>query len=86
MRVKVNGQVNPRCELHQGDRKIVLEISEHDASRLLALVQAEINQAEPAWLAYWQRLAGTIAQSIERSALDFLGETGPDTDPNKETP
>ncbi|MCG3209368.1 MAG: hypothetical protein FOGNACKC_02992 [Anaerolineae bacterium] len=55
-------------------RKIVLEISEHDASRLLALVRQEIERAENAWQSYWQRMASNIEESVEHSATDPLKE------------
>lgn len=55
-------------------RKIVLEISEHDASRLLALVRQEIERAENAWQSYWQRMAINIEESVEHSATDQFKE------------
>lgn len=63
-------QLNSDNEMRQGDRKIVLEISEHDASRLLALIQQETRRAEKAWRSYWQRMAKQIEHSVEQAGLE----------------
>lgn len=54
------------------DRKIILKLNEHDASRLLGLIREEINQSDQIWRSYWERLAQNIEQSIERSTADFV--------------
>lgn len=63
--IRMNGE---RRSIGDG-RKVILEISEHDASRLLALVRQEIDRAENAWQSYWQQVANNIEQSVEHSAM-----------------
>ena len=48
------------------DRKVILELSEHDAFRLLALIDKELRQADKTWQPYWERQAQNIRQSMER--------------------
>jgi hypothetical protein len=47
---------------------MILEISEHDALRLLVLARREIGQAYGPWRPYWEHLAASIQQSIEHGA------------------
>jgi len=55
--------------------KMVLELSEHDALRLLVLARREIDRASPPWRPYWEYLAQNLLQSIEQAEL------GPDIEP-----
>ncbi len=48
-------------------RKMILELSEHDALRLLTLTKKEIDQAYNPWRPYWEHLAQNIQQTIERA-------------------
>jgi hypothetical protein len=59
-------------------RKIVLEMSEHDVSRLLVLIYEEVSQGEKAWEGYWLRMARKIEQSVERSGLTNTSNNKPD--------
>ena len=54
--------------MNKNDRKIVLELTEHDASRLLALINREMKQSDKIWQPYWEHLALNVKQSIERVA------------------
>ena len=47
------------------ERKIVIKLSEHDASLLLALVKQEIIQEDKIWRPYWKHLEQNMEQSIE---------------------
>jgi hypothetical protein len=49
------------------DKKITIELNEHDASQLLALIRREIRQVEKVWQPYWQRQAQKIERSIEHA-------------------
>lgn len=51
-----------------GKRRIVLSLSEHDASLLLALVKQEIIQEDKIWRPYWKRLEHNMEQAIERAS------------------
>ncbi len=53
----------------EDDRTVILELSEHDASKLLALIRREINQADTIWRPYWERQASNVQKSIERINL-----------------
>lgn len=48
-------------------KKITIELSEHDASQLLALIRRETRRVEKVWQPYWQRQAQKIERSIEQS-------------------
>ena len=49
-------------------RNIVFNLSEHDASLLLALVKQEIIQEDKIWRPYWKRLEQHMEQAIERAS------------------
>ena len=49
------------------DRKVILELNEHDAMRLLALIETALNEADKVWQGYWERLAQQVKQGIEQS-------------------
>ena len=51
------------------NRKITVEFNEHDASRLLALVQREMSQTDQVWRPYWERQARNIQQGIQRASF-----------------
>ncbi len=59
-------------------RKMILELSEHDALRLLALTKKEIGQAYNPWRPYWEHLAQNIQQTIERADSNSF-QAGQDT-------
>jgi hypothetical protein len=46
-------------------RKIVIELSEHDALRLLNLILKKTHQDHQPWRPYWNYLAQKVEQSIE---------------------
>ena len=49
------------------NKKIVLELNEHDASQLLALIKRETHRVDKVWRPYWERQTKNIQQSIERA-------------------
>lgn len=57
-----------------GGRKIVLELSEHEALRLLDLIKQRMEADEPIWRPYWQRQAHYIQQCLERAAGEIKTE------------
>ena len=50
-------------------RKIILELSEHDALQLLTLVKKEINRSDKIWQPYWEAQAQNIQLFIEKASL-----------------
>ncbi len=50
-------------------RKITLELSEHDALQILALVRRELNRADKIWQPYWELQIRKIQQFIEQASL-----------------
>jgi hypothetical protein len=54
---------------HTKGRKIVLELSEHDALQILTLVKKEINRADKIWQPYWETQARNIQLFIEKASL-----------------
>lgn len=50
-------------------KKIVLELSEHDASQILALVRKEKQRSNKIWRPYWERKAEEILECIERASF-----------------
>ena len=54
------------------DRKVVLKLNEHDASRLLALIRREMSEEDKIWHPYWERLAQNVEQSIEQASANPL--------------
>lgn len=49
------------------DRKVIIELDEHDAWQLLRLVQNKISQEPEIWQPYWKRLSQNIQRGIERA-------------------
>jgi hypothetical protein len=47
------------------ERKIFLELSEHDALQLLNLILKKMYQDHKPWRPYWKYLAQKVEQSIE---------------------
>jgi hypothetical protein len=54
------------------DRKVILQLNEHDASQLLSLIRREINQSEKIWHPYWERLVQNVEQSIEHASFELF--------------
>lgn len=50
------------------DRKIVLELSEHEALQILTLIRKQIGRSDKIWQPYWEDQAQKVQQSIERAA------------------
>jgi hypothetical protein len=50
-------------------RKIILELSEHDALQILALVKKEMKRSDKIWQPYWQTQAQNIQLFIEKASL-----------------
>jgi hypothetical protein len=48
-------------------RVISLELSEHDALQLVALINREVNQTETVWRPYWENMAKKIKLGVEKS-------------------
>ncbi len=64
-------------------RKVIFNLSEHDATQLLALIKKELNQEDRIWEPYWNRLAHTVEQAIEHASR---GDTFRYTSFFKDTP
>jgi hypothetical protein len=52
------------------DRKVILELNEHDAMRLLALIEHELNEGDKVWHNYWERLVRQVKLGIEQAGSD----------------
>ncbi len=63
-----------------GDRKVILELSEHDAMRLLVLIETALNEADKVWQGYWERLAQQVKQGIEQSGFEHKPDLNCSTD------
>lgn len=60
-----------KSKMTTSDRKVILELSEHDAMRLLVLIETELNEGDKVWQGYWNRLAQHVKQRIEQSGAYF---------------
>lgn len=58
--------------MNPANKKITLNLNEHDASKLLALIRREINQEDRIWQPYWERLAQNVETSIERASFGLF--------------
>ena len=56
-------------KMNLNERKVTLELSEHDATLLLILIQNELKDTDETWHAYWKRLAHQVRHSIERTGF-----------------
>lgn len=63
-----------------GDRKVILELNEHDAMRLLVLIESALNEADKVWQGYWERLAQQVKQGLEQSGFEYKPESDCSTD------
>jgi hypothetical protein len=71
-------------------RKITLELSEHDALQLLALVRKELRRSEKIWQPYWESQVRKIQQFIEQASMtqssiwpeDIFSTDESESDPN----
>jgi hypothetical protein len=50
------------------DRKIILELNEHEALQILTLIRKQISRSDKIWQPYWEDQAQKIQQSIEQAA------------------
>jgi hypothetical protein len=50
-------------------KMVCIELSEHDASKLVALIRQEIMRTDKAWRPYWLRVAQDIQQGIEHAGF-----------------
>jgi hypothetical protein len=50
-------------------KMVCIELSEHDASKLVALIRQEITRTDKAWRPYWLRVAQDIQQGIEHAGF-----------------
>jgi len=50
-------------------KKVRVELNEHDASKLVALIKQEIARTDKAWRPYWLRVAHDIQQGIEHAGF-----------------
>jgi hypothetical protein len=64
------------------DRKVILELSEHDAMRLLVLIETELNEGDKVWRSYWNRLVQHFKQKIEESGAVFKPDLSCCNDPD----
>ena len=64
------------------DRKVILELNEHDAMRLLVLIEAALNEADKVWQGYWERLAQQVKQGLEESGFDYKPDLNRSTTPD----
>ncbi len=62
------------AQAENGGRKIVLELSEHEALRLLDLIKQQMDADEPVWRPYWERQAHHIQQCLERASVEVKTE------------
>jgi hypothetical protein len=53
-----------------GHKRIVLELSEHEALRLLDLIKQKIETDDKVWRPYWERQAQNIQHSLERASTE----------------
>ena len=65
-----------------GDRKVILELNEHDAMRLLVLIETALNEADKVWQGYWERLAQQVKQGIEQSGFEYKSDLNCPTTPD----
>jgi hypothetical protein len=65
------------------DRKVILKLSEHDAMRLLVLIETELNEGDKVWQSYWERLAQQVKQGIERFSSECKQDTACSADEEK---
>ena len=61
--------INKLGKMNLNERKVILELSEHDATLLLILIQNELNETDETWHNYWKRLAHQVRHSIERTGF-----------------
>ena len=64
MRTERSGQ-----EKNIEGRMITLELSEHDALQILALVRKELKRSDEIWKPYWEAQVRRIQQFIEQASL-----------------
>jgi hypothetical protein len=64
------------------DRKVILELSEHDTMRLLILIESELNKGDKVWRGYWERLAHQVKNAIEQAGSGPLLDPGSLVDPD----
>jgi hypothetical protein len=64
------------------DRKVILELNEHDAMRLLVLIETALNEADKVWQGYWERLAQQVKQGIEQSGFEYKPDLNCSTTPD----
>jgi len=57
-----------------GDIKVILKLSEHDATRLLTLIENQLNEGDKVWHSYWARLAEQVRRSIEQASRGHKSE------------
>ena len=50
-------------------KKVFVELSEHDALKLVTLIKQEIDRTDKAWRPYWLRVAEDIQQGIEHAGF-----------------
>lgn len=53
--------------MNTDNRKISLELDEHDVLRILGLIIRKLHHIAPPWRPYWQHLAHKIQKSIEQA-------------------
>jgi hypothetical protein len=53
------------------ERKVILELSEHDALRLLTLIEDELRRGDKVWQTYWERLAQHVKEGIEQAGYNI---------------
>jgi len=54
------------------DEKVILELSEHDASQLLGLIRKEMSQTDETLKFYWEQQRQNILQSIDRASFNYF--------------
>jgi hypothetical protein len=50
-------------------KRVIIELSEHDALQILTLVRKELDRTDVIWRPYWERQVQEIRQSIEKAGL-----------------
>ena len=49
------------------DEKVILELSEDDAKRLLMLINEELDRTEKVWIPYWLKIMVSLQASLNEA-------------------
>lgn len=79
-------QINIRdfTKMSSSEKKIIIELNEHDAWQLMSLIRKELDESDRVWHGYWKRLAQQVTRSIERTNADSARTTLDPEDPTND--